>query len=125
METKATTTEDLARGGEPQPEAEGRPASADAADDSEAPEALLEPEQADAFGREWADVQAAFVDEPRRAVERADALVAEVMQRLASSFAEERGRLESQWDSGDDVSTEDLRVALTRYRSFFHRLLSA
>ena len=55
----------------------------------------------------------------------ADTLVADLMQRLASSFAEERKQLENQWDQGDDVSTEDLRVALTRYRSFFERLLSA
>jgi hypothetical protein len=72
----------------------------------------------------WSDVQAAFVDEPRRAVEQADGLVASAMQRLAEVFAEERSKLEQQWGRGDDVSTEDLRLALQRYRSFFHRLLS-
>jgi hypothetical protein len=72
----------------------------------------------------WSDVQAAFVDEPRRAVEQADGLVASAMKRLAEVFAEERSRLEQQWDRGDNVSTEDLRLALQRYRSFFHRLLS-
>lgn len=72
----------------------------------------------------WADIQAAFVDEPRRAVERADSLVAEVMKRLAESFANERAGLERQWDRGDNVTTEDLRVALQRYRSFFDRLLA-
>jgi hypothetical protein len=65
------------------------------------------------------------VDEPRDAVAEADALVADLMQRLAAGFSHERERLEGQWDRGDDVSTEDLRVALTRYRSFFDRLLSA
>jgi hypothetical protein len=69
--------------------------------------------------------QTSFVDEPRRTVEEGDTLVAELMQRLANSFAEERQSLETQWDRGDDVSTEDLRVALQRYRSFFDRLLSA
>jgi hypothetical protein len=64
------------------------------------------------------------VDEPRRTVEQADELVAQVMQRLAESFASERERLEGQWGRGEDVSTEDLRVALQRYRSFFQRLLS-
>jgi len=64
------------------------------------------------------------VDEPRRAVEQADSLVASAMKRLAELFAEERAGLEKQWDRGDQISTEDLRVALTRYRSFFHRLLS-
>jgi hypothetical protein len=72
----------------------------------------------------WTDIQAGFVDEPRASVERADALVAEVMQRLADSFATEREALERQWSRGDDASTEDLRVALRRYRSFFDRLLA-
>lgn len=73
----------------------------------------------------WSDVQAAFVDEPRRSVEQADQLVATVMQRLAEGFANERASLERQWDSGDNVSTEELRVALQRYRAFFGRLLNA
>jgi hypothetical protein len=72
----------------------------------------------------WNTVQAAFVDEPRRAVEEADGLVASAMKRLAEVFADERSKLEEQWDQGDNVSTEDLRIALQRYRSFFHRLLS-
>jgi hypothetical protein len=72
----------------------------------------------------WSGVQTAFVDEPRSAVEQADSLVASAMKRLAEVFAEERSRLEQQWDRGDNVSTEDLRIALQRYRSFFQRLLS-
>jgi len=75
------------------------------------------------FRSQWSKLQAGFVDEPRRAVEGADKLVAAVMQRLAEGFANERSGLEKQWDSGDNVSTEDLRVALQRYRSFFDRLL--
>lgn len=73
----------------------------------------------------WSNVQTSFVDEPRRAVEEGDKLVATVMQRLAEGFANERSKLEKQWDGGDNVSTEDLRVALQRYRSFFDRLLNA
>lgn len=73
---------------------------------------------------QWNSVQGAFVDEPRRAVEQADGLVASAMKRLAEVFAQERSELEKQWDRGDNVSTEDLRIALQRYRSFFHRLLS-
>jgi hypothetical protein len=73
----------------------------------------------------WTDVQTGFVDEPRHAVEEADKLVATVMTRLAEGFANERGNLEKQWDRGDNVSTEDLRVAMQRYRSFFDRLLNA
>ena len=73
---------------------------------------------------QWTDIQAGFVDEPRRAVERADGLVADAIKRLAETFANERAQLEGQWDRGSDVSTEDLRQALQRYRSFFSRLLS-
>jgi hypothetical protein len=81
--------------------------------------------ETESFRSRWMEIQTGFVDEPRRAVEQADGLVAEVIQRLAKVFAEERGKLEQQWGQGDDVDTEDLRVALQRYRSFFERLLSA
>jgi hypothetical protein len=81
-----------------------------------------EPEMGD-FRSQWSKLQTGFVDEPRRTVEDADKLVAAVMQRLAEGFANERSGLEKQWDRGDNVSTEDLRVALQRYRSFFDRLL--
>ena len=94
-----------------------------AADEERTP--LLPQEEAQSFQSRWAELQTSFVDEPRRSVEEGDSLVAELMQRLAGSFAEERLSLESQWDQGGDVSTEDLRVALQRYRSFFDRLLSA
>lgn len=75
------------------------------------------------FRSRWSSIQTGFVDEPRRTVEDADKLVASVMQRLAEGFANERSGLEKQWDQGDNVSTEELRVALQRYRSFFDRLL--
>ena len=75
------------------------------------------------FRSQWSKVQIGFVDEPRRTVEDADKLVAAVMQRLAKVFADERSSLEKQWDRGDSVSTEDLRLTLQRYRSFFDRLL--
>ena len=65
-----------------------------------------------------------FVDEPRQAVEQADKLVDITMKHLGEMFATERARLEGQWDTGDTVSTEVLRLALRRYRSFFGRLLS-
>src|SRR5215213_4942329 len=72
----------------------------------------------------WDAIQTGFVDQPRAAVEQADALVSQVVTRLTEVFTRERSTLEGQWTKGDNVSTEDLRVALTRYRSFFHRLLS-
>lgn len=76
------------------------------------------------FRSRWDQAQGAFVDEPRQAVEQADSLVANVVKRLAEQFAGERAKMEKQWDRGDNVSTEDLRQALRRYRSFFDRLLS-
>ena len=86
---------------------------------------LLEDEELDGFRGRWDAVQVGFVDEPRGSVQQADALVAELMQRLAQTFSDERTSLESQWEQGADVSTEDLRVAMQRYRSFFDRLLRA
>jgi hypothetical protein len=85
---------------------------------------LFTPDDADSLRSRWDGIQARFVDEPRDAVEKADALVGDVMQRLTDGFGAERSRLEREWDRGDRVSTEDLRVALKRYRSFFDRLLS-
>lgn len=76
------------------------------------------------FRSRWEKIQIGFVDEPRKAVEQADELVASAIKRLAEVFASEREKLEAEWDKSDNVSTEDLRVALRRYRSFFNRLLS-
>lgn len=85
---------------------------------------LFSPEEAKDFRARWDAIQVSFVDEPRQVVEQADSLVALAMKRLAEMFAAERARLEGQWDRGDNVSTEDLRLALQRYRSFFGRILS-
>jgi len=92
--------------------------------DSARSEALFPGGESQTFQSRWSEIQASFVDEPRQSVEQADGLVAEVMQRLAQVFAEERSRLEKQWDRGEDMDTEALRQALRRYRSFFDRLLS-
>lgn len=86
---------------------------------------LLEDRELQSIHVRWKDIQAEFVDEPRQAVQDADALVAELMQRLAQMFSSEREQLESRWAGGDDVSTEELRHGLRRYRSFFERLLAA
>jgi hypothetical protein len=100
--------------------ASGPTASSPREDDS-----LLPGDQTERFTARWQEIQTKFVDEPRDSVAEADTLVADLMQRLAAGFSKERERLEAQWGRGDDVSTEDLRVVLTRYRSFFDRLLSA
>lgn len=85
---------------------------------------LLPSNEADQFRSRWNDIQANFVDDPDTSVQTADSLVAQVMKRVAEIFTEERDRLESQWRQGEEVSTEDMRLALQRYRSFFNRLLS-
>jgi hypothetical protein len=87
-------------------------------------DALFTEEESGRFRTRWEQIQATFVDEPHRAVERADQLVKEVTTLLAEVFAHERQQLEQQWHEADDVSTEDLRLALRRYRSFFDRLLA-
>ena len=85
---------------------------------------LFPQNESEDFRSRWHDIQSRFVDEPRHAVEEADQLVAAVTSRIAEVFANERGTLEGEWSKGQDVSTEDLRQALRRYRSFFDRLLS-
>jgi hypothetical protein len=85
---------------------------------------LFSPDAAKEFRSRWDAIQVGFVDEPRHAVEQADNLLASTIKRLAEIFAEEREKLEDQWGRGESVSTEDLRLALRRYRSFFGRLLS-
>ncbi|MEU8788287.1 hypothetical protein [Streptomyces sp. NPDC048643] len=101
-----------------------QPRSADRGDvqDDESPQ-LLSPQDEETFRGRWQEVQSKFVDDPRDAVHGADALVADVMQRLAATFADQKQELEGQWNRGEQADTEDLRLALRHYRSFFNRLL--
>ena len=85
--------------------------------------ALLIREESEHFRTRWNEIQGKFVDEPRAAVEQADGLVSEVIERITQMFATEHHSLEDQWNQGNDVSTEDLRKALQHYRSFFNRLV--
>ena len=87
--------------------------------------ALLPDEAAQSHREHWTDIQARFVDDPKDAVQQADELVAEVIQIVATRFADQRKGLESQWQQGGEASTEDLRQAFQQYRSFFERLLAA
>ncbi len=97
----------------------------DETEDAEPRAQLLEGEELQGVVTRWRDLQARFVDEPRAAVQDADALVADLMQRLTRSLAAERHQLESRWTSREGTSTEDLRQGLLRYRSFFKRLVAA
>jgi hypothetical protein len=120
------TTADLAGRSEA---AEDEPVSRDTTRDDEESTTRLEPllggDEAGRFRTEWESIQVAFVDDPETSVERADALVAQLMQQLAATFARERETLEQQWATGDAKGdTEELRMALQRYRSFFERLLT-
>jgi hypothetical protein len=87
------------------------------------PEPLLPTADAGTFRERWYELQTAFVDDPREAVQEAHSLVGELMQSLSQTFAREREALEERWSGGGEPSTEDLRVALQRYRTFFERLL--
>ena len=136
IKDQALTTADLAGAG-PVPEIKGGPGPAARREYVEEPRVngpsggsaaeaapLFATEETERFRSDWSSIQTGFVDEPRKSVEKADQLVARVVQRLAESFSQEKSRLEGQWGKGEDVSTEELRVALQRYRSFFDRLLS-
>lgn len=85
---------------------------------------LLGAQEAEGLRTRWQEIQQGFVDDPRQSVLAADGLVAQVMQLLATTFADHKQGLESQWHRGEEVATEDLRLALRQYRSFFDRLLS-
>ncbi len=85
---------------------------------------LLPTDRTQQFRARWDELQIKFVDDPRNSVAQADQLVAELMKDLASTFASEREDLENQWSKGGNISTEDLRIALRRYRSFFERFLA-
>ena len=87
-------------------------------------EPLFPQDRLNDYRQRWTEIQASFVDDPRGATQQADNLVATVIKDLAQIFSDERQTLEGQWTRGEDVSTEDLRVALTRYRTFFDQLLS-
>jgi hypothetical protein len=120
--TQAAMESDREAGSQPG-RADATMAEGSATAESEATQ-LFPANEAEGFRSRWSSIQTSFVDEPRQSVEQADSLVAEVIKRLADTFASERGKLEEQWGRGDDINTEDLRVALRRYRSFFDRLLS-
>jgi hypothetical protein len=90
---------------------------------AEAAGALLGHDESEHFRTLWNEIQGRFVDEPRSAVQHADVLVSEVIEKITQMFSNEHVFLEGQWKEGKDVSTEDLRKALQRYRSFFNRLV--
>jgi hypothetical protein len=132
-ETRKLTTADLAAASQQRAQTDRsareeqrqpRPSDANAAKREEELAALFVPDAANGFRSRWDAVQIGFVDDPARAVREADELVAQVMKSLADSFAGERARFEDEVKQAGNASTETMRVALRRYRSFFQRLLS-
>jgi hypothetical protein len=107
-----------------QPSTEAQATSSDPATENESRGSLFADNDRSSLHARWDDVQVGFVDDPKECVQRADALVADVVQQLTAGFADARSRLESQWARGEEASTEDLRQALKRYREFFERLLA-
>lgn len=107
-----------------QPAEHDEPVEPAAVDTTAGDAPLFTPDDAADYQAEWRALQADFVDDPREAVQRADELVAQVMQSLATTFTEHKHSLEEQWQRGDEAQTEELRQALKRYRTFFDRLLS-
>jgi hypothetical protein len=127
MDDRKLSTGDIARAAERRDVALADPpgrATPDVESSSDSRPALFPDDEVHAFRTRWEAIQTGFVDEPRSAVSEADALVAHVVTRVAEVFSRERDALEQQWGRGDDISTEELRVTLRRYRAFFDRLLS-
>jgi ABC-type phosphonate transport system ATPase subunit len=119
---KTSNTETIAAAGKVEPELAEIVQSPDGGEPELSP--LFSDETQRELRTEWHEIQTGFVDEPRRAVKQADELVARLMQQLAQGFSDQRNSLERQWERAEKISTEDLRLALRRYRSFFQRLLS-
>ena len=113
------------RTGQPAPQPEGEVISLEERRASAPAEQLLVPKrQREDMRERWKTIQASFVDEPRKAVQEADQLVKSAIQQMEEVFRNQRSQMEQQWSGGKDVSTEDLRLSLQRYRTFFDRLLS-
>ncbi|MFD7612559.1 hypothetical protein [Streptomyces sp. NPDC059828] len=107
------------------PEAEAEPAPMSEASGVPVGEPLVPSGDAGDYRDRWQQIQGTFVDDPREAVRNADTLVAEVIQSLATTFADHKRDLEAQWSRGEEIQTEELRVALQHYRAFFNQLLDA
>ena len=122
--TPAPAVESTAAEPEPDSVGETHEAEPSATHEPSADETLFAGDDLADLRARWAGVQAAFVDDPKDCVEKADTLVSDVVEQLTAGFAETRWHLEEQWNRGEDASTEDLRLALMHYRKFFERLLA-
>ncbi len=88
-------------------------------------EPLFDEEEAKHFRDQWMNIQSKFVEDPKASVREADKLVADVLKSVTMSFHDKRTSMEKRWNNGNnDVSTEDLRQMVKRYRAFFNRLLT-
>ena len=125
IETEPTRSSEPVETAEPTMGLESRPGTVDSTESvGTADQMLFADSELSGMRNRWTEVQSAFVDDPRDCVQKADGLVADVVDKLTAGFSQARSRLEEQWDRGEEVSTEDLRIALKRYRDFFERLLA-
>jgi hypothetical protein len=122
--TAAPAVETTADTPEPASVGEANEVEPSATRESSADELLFAGDDLAELRARWAGVQAAFVDDPKDCVQKADVLVSDLVEQLTTGFAQARSRLEEQWSRGEDASTEDLRLALMHYREFFERLLA-
>ena len=122
--TPAPAVETTAAEPEPDPVGETHEAEPSATHEPSADETLFAGDDLAELRARWAGVQAAFVDDPKDCVQKADVLVSDLVEQLTTGFTQARSRLEEQWSRGEDASTEDLRLALMHYREFFERLLA-
>lgn len=124
--SEAPRREDETTAAEPEPDSVGETHEAEpsATHEPSADETLFAGDDLAELRARWAGVQAAFVDDPKDCVQKADVLVSDLVEQLTTGFTQARSRLEEQWSRGEDASTEDLRLALMHYREFFERLLA-
>ena len=122
--TPAPAVETTAAEPEPASVGETHEAEPSATHEPSADETLFAGDDLAELRARWAGVQAAFVDDPKDCVQKADVLVSDLVEQLTTGFTQARSRLEEQWSRGEDASTEDLRLALMHYREFFERLLA-
>jgi hypothetical protein len=122
--TPAPAVETTAAEPEPDSVGETHEAEPSATHEPSADETLFAGDDLAELRARWAGVQAAFVDDPKDCVQKADVLVSDLVEQLTTGFTQARSRLEEQWSRGEDASTEDLRLALMHYREFFERLLA-
>jgi hypothetical protein len=90
---------------------------------SDGSKAFFSPNEADGFRARWESIQVGFVDDPRTSVQSAAQLIGDAMKRLSEEVATERRKFETSSRRENGKATEEMRLLLRRYRSFFKHLM--